>query len=609
MSSDNTIAEIKRRLDIAEVVGDYVQLKKAGTSFKACCPFHQEKTPSFFVNPERQIYHCFGCGEGGDIFAFVQKMEGLEFFDALRLLANKAGVKLESYSSGDEQRSEKRRLLEINQLAARLYHHLLLKDERAAVAREYLRRRALKTETIEDFMLGYAPNSWEATSKFLLAKGFTVEEIFKSGLSVKSERGNGYYDRFRGRLMFPIRDIHGQVIGFTARLLPGPNGRDPDGPKYINTPQTLIYDKSQALYGLNLAKQEIRREQTAVIVEGNMDVIASHQAGVKNVVASSGTALTVEQCAILKRFASRLILSFDNDAAGENAARRGIDMAIVAGFSVRILRLPDGAGKDPDDCIRQDVELWKQAINDAVPYMTWYIELTSKRTDFNDAEAKRRAAGELLQEVAKIPDVVERSHWVAELARLFATVESLLLEQVRELQKKQSRQVATLATKSVNSTTSDKSFRPIKKDRYTLLSEFMLGLAFYWPELRASIVSEIRLENLGADNELYRKFEEYYNLLREGDETISNFRIWLEARQNNEYVRRVAILELQAEKEFGELTPASRQAELDKLLGEFKLLHASRQKLELTRAMAGAEKSGDQQKIREIQEKLKELIG
>ncbi|MBU0625667.1 DNA primase [Patescibacteria group bacterium] len=609
MSSDGTIEEIKQRLDIAEVVGDYLQLKKAGTSFKACCPFHQEKTPSFFVNPERQIYHCFGCGEGGDIFEFVQKMEGLEFFDALRLLANKAGVKLES-RAGDDQRSEKKRLWEANLLAAKLYHHLLLKDERAATAREYVQRRALKPETVENFLLGYAPDSWEATSKFLSARGFTPEEIFKAGLSIKSERGSGYYDRFRGRLMFPICDVHGQIVGFTARLLPGADGHDPDGPKYVNTPQTLIYDKSRALYGINLAKQDIRRSRVAVVVEGNMDVIASHQAGVKNVVASSGTALTTEQCDILKRFTDRLVLSFDNDEAGESAAKRGIDTATAAGFSLRILRLPEGAGKDPDDCIRQDVKLWQKAIADAAPYMTWFIEQVTNRMDFNDAEAKRRAAEELLAEIVKIPNAVERAHWVSELARLFGTAESLLLERVKELLKQKSKITGGQSAKAAGDQADKlKPTQPIKKDRHVILSEFVLGLAFYWPELAPLVVSALESGELAGDSCLYSLYLEYYNSRREGDDSSSNFRAWLEVRKSNENARLVAILELQAEKEFGELTLEGRKAEVDILIGELKSLHISRQKLELTRDMAAAEKSGDMKKIREIQEKLNEVIG
>ncbi|MFH1046692.1 MAG: DNA primase [Patescibacteria group bacterium] len=602
--SDGTIEQIKQHLDIVDIVGDYLPLKKAGNSFKGCCPFHQEKTPSFFVNPERQIYHCFGCGEGGDIFEFVQKMEGLEFIDVLRLLAAKAGVQLDDRHN-DDNRSERHRLLEANLLAAKMYHQLLLKDDRAAAARAYVERRALTPVTIEDFLLGYSPDSWDATAKFLLSKGFTEQELFKAGLLVKSERGTGYYDRFRGRLMFPIRDVHGEVVGFTARIMPGADGRDPEGPKYVNTPQTLVYDKSRALYGINLAKQSIRRDKTAVVVEGNMDVVSSHQAGVSQVVASSGTALTNEQCDILKRFAERLVLSFDNDEAGESAAKRGIDLAIAAGFSVRILRLPPGAGKDPDDCVRKDVKLWQQAIADAVPYMNWYIELAQQRTDFNDAESKRRAADSLLHEVSKIPSSVERAHWIGEMSRLFGTPESLLFEALKRLDR-----VKVFPQQSEKNGSIKPLIKPIiKKDRHALVSEYVMGLMFNWPADGGLYLATLNAGVWAADQELYSLFIEYYTQVQEGGDTAPNFRIWLESRGNHNEAQRAAVLELQAEKEFGELTTEERRKELGKTIGELKSLHLGRRKLDLIRIMEAAEKSGDQEKIREIQEQLKEIMG
>ncbi|MFH2062638.1 MAG: DNA primase [bacterium] len=601
MSSDGTIEEIKRRLDIAEVVGDYLQLKRAGTSLKACCPFHQEKSPSFFVNPERQIYHCFGCGEGGDIFEFVQKMEGLEFPDALRLLAGKAGVTLERRAD-DGQRSERRRLLEANALAARLYHKLLLDDPRAAAAREYVERRALSRETVEDFLLGYAPDSWDATSKFLMSRGFSDGELARAGLTSRSDRGSRNYDRFRGRLMFPIRDVHGEVVGFTARVLPGPDGRDPDGgPKYVNTPQTPVYDKSRALYGINLAKQHIRRESVAVIVEGNMDVIASHQAGVRNVVASSGTALTVEQLDLLRRFTDRLVLSFDADSAGESAARRGIDAAVGSGFSVRMLRLPEGAGKDPDDCIRRDVELWKGAIADAVPYMSWYLRFAAERTDFADAESKRRAAGELLQEIVKMPDQVERSHWIGELSRMFSTPEALLFEQLRRMVRPPSPSAGrtTIVQPEQN--------QPVRKERELICAEHLVGMALVWPELVPAVLDGLPPHLPPVLAELYSSFREFYTLTRTGGESPPVFRTWLEQRGKSEIARQAAVLELQAEREFGELSPESRQAETGKLLGELKMLQTGRRRQELVRAMATAEKNGDLEKIQQIQRELGEM--
>ncbi|HCC22169.1 DNA primase [Candidatus Uhrbacteria bacterium RIFOXYC2_FULL_47_19] len=602
MSGDGVIDEIKQRLDIAEVVGDYLQLKRAGTSLRACCPFHDEKTASFFVNPERQIYHCFGCGEGGDIFEFIQKMEGLEFPDALRLLAGKAGVKLQPGRGDDGQRSERRRLLEANALAAKLYHKLLLEDERASVAREYVERRALSASTVEDFLLGYSPDSWDATSKFLMSRGFSESELFRAGLSVKSDRGSGHYDRFRGRMMFPIRDVHGEVIGFTARVIPGADGRDPEGPKYVNTPQTVIYDKSRALYGINLAKQHIRREGLAVVVEGNMDVVSSHQAGVKNVVASSGTALTSEQLELFRRFTDRLVLSFDADSAGESAAKRGIDAVVAAGFSIRMLRLPPNAGKDPDDCVRKDVELWKRAIVDAEPYMSWYLNLASERTDFSNAESKRRAAAELLQEIAKIPNQVEQSHWISQMARMFSTPEVMLFEQLRRLGR------STSTRSQVQPSIATPVVLPARKERLDICTEYLLGLALVWPSLSKTVVGGLSGSELPVGlAELYSNYREFYTSIRSDGEKVPIFRSWLASRDKSVIARQAAILELQAEQEFGELPLESLQEETGKLIGEFKSLQISHRRQELVRAMSVAEKNGDLEKIKEIQRELGEM--
>ncbi|MFC1638988.1 DNA primase [Patescibacteria group bacterium] len=603
MSGGGDVEEVKNRLDIVEVVGDYLQLKRAGTSHKACCPFHQEKTPSFNVNRERQIYHCFGCGEGGDVISFVQKMEGLEFIDALKLLARKAGVTLELRAGSGEKASERRKLLEINNLAAKMYRKLLLESPKAEAARAYVERRALANDTADEFGIGFAPDSWDATLKFLTGRGHTEEEVFKSGLAIRSERGTGLYDRFRGRLMFAIRDVHGETVGFTARLLPGADGKDPDGPKYVNTPQTLAYNKSRVLYGLNLAKQAIRQEGLAVVVEGNMDVVSSHQAGVRNVVASSGTALTREQLDLLKRFTDRLTLSFDMDSAGESAARRGIDDAVAAGFSVRVLRLPAGAGKDPDDCIREDVEIWKKAIADAVPYMQWYLELAGERTDFADAESKRRSAGELLAEIAKIPDAVEQAHWIAEVARLFSTPESLLFEQVRRI-------AGGIKARRTGEGETEKPKAQLKKGREELVTEHVLALALRWPDFGQVVIAAVEPENVCAELfELYKIWLRYYTSERNDGDTAGSFRKALESRGSHEHARRVAVLELLAEDQFGELQAEERTLELGKLIGGLKELQNSRRKQELARAMAAAEQAGDMEKIRAIEDRLKSLTG
>jgi len=317
--------EIKEKLDIVDLISEYIKLKPAGMeNFRALCPFHNEKTPSFMVSRSKQIFKCFGCGEGGDVFSFVMKMEGVEFVDALRELAKKAGVELRRQDPKFYSKREK--VLKILDLAASYYYQALLKSKTGQVARDYIKERKLKDLTVDEFKLGFSPDDWEMLSRFLKSRGFKDDEILESGLVVPRQGKSGYYDRFRYRLMFPIWDAQGRVVGFTARVL----RKDEKMGKYINTPQGMIYDKSRVLYGLDKAKSVVRREGKLIIVEGNMDVIASHQAGVKNVIASSGTALTSPQIEIIKRYTDKIVFAFDMDASVQHRLESFLFLAIIA---------------------------------------------------------------------------------------------------------------------------------------------------------------------------------------------------------------------------------------------------------------------------------------
>ncbi|MFA6551593.1 MAG: DNA primase, partial [Patescibacteria group bacterium] len=316
--------EIKSRLDLVEVIREYVQLKAVGVNFQARCPFHREKTPSFVVSPERQIWKCFGCGKGGDVFSFIMEMEGLSFIEALRELAPKAGIELKRHNP--QEISKRNRLLDIMELAVKYYHKLLIEAPSAKPALAYLKNRGLSDDMIEKWQIGYSPESWDSILNFLKAGGYSEQEIFLSGLTVKKENANSYYDRFRGRIMFPINDYNGSPVAFSARVSPEREAAEKMG-KYINSPQTPIYDKSRILFGLDKAKQFIRENEAAIIVEGQMDAISSHQAGVKNVVASSGTAFSAEQIKLIKRYTDNILFSFDSDAAGELATNRGEEAA------------------------------------------------------------------------------------------------------------------------------------------------------------------------------------------------------------------------------------------------------------------------------------------
>ncbi|TAK03661.1 DNA primase [Patescibacteria group bacterium] len=425
--------EIKQKTDIAELIGGYLTLKPSGmASFKGLCPFHAEKSPSFHVSTDKQIFHCFGCSEGGDCFSFVMKMEGMEFPEALKFLGDKVGVEVKRYDSTEG--NERARLVAVNELAAKFYRKVLMDSPAAEQARAYVAGRGIGAELAEKFGLGYAPDAWDTLSSFLQKKGYRDGDGEKAGLTQRRKSGVGHIDRFRHRLMIPLCDQHGAVVGFTGRIIPtpylpteasakvGPLPPPPsDGPKYMNSPETAVYHKGSLLYGLHLAKQAIKRAGSVVIVEGNLDVIASHKAGVENVVGSSGTALTEEQLALLKRFTGTIAFSFDRDAAGFKAAQKGIALARAMGFDVRATVLPQEAGKDPDEAVQKDPALWREAAGRSVPIMQFMIERAVLGRDLSDVDDKRAVSALILPELRLVTDVVEREHWLQTVADLLRT--------------------------------------------------------------------------------------------------------------------------------------------------------------------------------------------
>ncbi len=488
---NSPIEEIKSRLDIVDVVQSYVRLQKAGVNFKANCPFHTEKTPSFFVTPSRQIWHCFGCSRGGDIFKFIMEIEGHDFPEALRMLATRAGVVLKR--EDPRIRSERNRLYDICEEAAKIFEKNL---SLTPAARAYLAKRKLKDETIQEFRIGFAPENWDYLLRALRAKGFKDAEIEKAGLAIKSEDRGSYYDRFRGRVIFPIADAAGRVIGFGGRVF-APEARtqinaDQRGneAKYINTPQTLIYDKSRVLYGFELAKQEIRQKNQVVVVEGYMDCAMSHQAGVKNTIAVSGTALTPYQLKIVKRLADTMISSFDTDAAGDSATRRSLALASQFEFERKVAVIP--SGKDPADAAAENPEIWVRAVSEARPVVEFYFEKAFRENNSATAEGKKTIVSALFPWVAELGNEVEKAHWVGELSRRLETPEESLW---RELRKRASRldsgyQGQTLMREREE----ERSATPLPTRR-DLLEERLLVLL-------ASLGKEARAAAAGSDHKI-----------------------------------------------------------------------------------------------------------
>lgn len=498
---DSVVEDIKSRLMVDEIVGDYIELKKAGNNFKAVCPFHSERTPSFIVSPDKGIWHCFGCGEGGDIFGFVMRMEGMEFPEALRMLAKKAGVELKSYNPQEQGRKGK--LLEINEEVAGFYRKNFWDTEEGKIAREYVKSREMNDATLDSFGIGYAPDSWEATFNYLKEKGFKEEDIEKAGLIIKRDNGSGYYDRFRKRLMFPLRDMHGQTLGFTARLL----DENVEAAKYVNSPETDIYHKGKFLYALDLAKVSIKKSGFVILVEGQMDCISSHQAGVSNVIATSGTALTTDQLKILSRYTKNLILAFDMDAAGQEAMKRGIDLALAEGFSIRVV--DELGGKDPDDIIKEDPDKWKKAIKDSVAIMEFYFNTAIRDLDLSQVENKKKVTKALLPEIAKLSDVVEQEHYLQKLASEVRVDVDVLRNAIQG----QRPQRSSSSDPERNTQTT-----PMKPQRMTR-EERLFALVVKEPKKIDSLLDSIQSEVLSTDTtqDLYKYMENYYNNSRKFD--------------------------------------------------------------------------------------------
>jgi DNA primase len=433
----SVIDDVKQRLDIVQIVSEYVKLQKSGRNYKSACPFHSEKNPSFFVFPERQSWHCFGaCGTGGDIFSFIMKKEGVDFAQALRLLANKAGVTLVAQSTPQRQaqNKERERLFEINEAAAEYYHHILLNTSVAETARNYVTGRGLSPEIVKNFQLGFAPEGWDTLKQYLKGKGYSEAELLAAGLLVERDDKKNY-DRFRNRLMFPIRNIQGNVLGFGGRAL------DDSLPKYLNSPQTLVFDKSSSLYGIDRAKTAIRQKDQAVIVEGYIDVLAAHQHGYSNVIASMGTAMTDKQLAILKGLTRNLILALDADAAGQEAISRSgelidkmlpvlksvwgpglppvygwVKYADAQNYDVKILVLPQG--KDPDELIIEDASQWEKLIEKAKPMVDFILENAIAKVNLASIQDKSLAVERLLPLFSQMENPLRQAYYVDKLARL-----------------------------------------------------------------------------------------------------------------------------------------------------------------------------------------------
>ncbi len=566
--------EIRSRLNIEDVIGEYVELKRAGRSYKGLSPFTGEKTPSFFVSPEKNIWHDFSSNKGGDVFAFVMEAEGMDFRQAMEFLARKAGVDLSEYqSAGAKKRSAyKKRLLAANELAARYFQQSLLHSQQAI---EYVfKQRGLSRQTVQNFQIGYAPDSGTALLAALEKRGFTKREINDAGLLNRYGK-----DLFRGRMMIPLMDQGGQVIGFTGRII----GNVLNAPKYLNTPQTLLYDKGRHIFALSQAKEAIRKSGFVVMVEGNLDVVSSHQAGVAQTVATAGTSMTENHLKAVKRLTSDVRLCYDSDKAGVAATERSIELASHEGVELTIISLPDGA-KDPDELIKSSVQAWREAVTRNEPAVEWVLRQHAERCDLNTAVGRRTFTTAALRIVRGLADPVEREYYIKRIAAMSHTSE----EAVR--QKLAGEPVKKQTFKPVVANTS------IIKNEQAVLEDNILALALYDTRCLEELRRAGRQQWSSAERELLATV-----LLEEDDPQNRPKKL----QKADIYVKMVS---LRAEERYVAWNSGDRYVAMCQLLRDKEDKHNKQTQQELLAKLRNAEAAGDEAAARELRAALNNII-
>lgn len=544
----NDIEEIKNRVDILDLVGQYVTLKKAGANYKGLCPFHHERSPSFMVNPERQIFKCFGCNKGGDVFTFLQDVESIEFGDALKILAARAGITLTERSKPKpgEAPSEKSRYFAINNIASQLFHKLLLEHPVAAEARDYLKKRGITDSTIRSWRIGYAPRK-KVLADLLTKRGFTAKEIERAGKP----------DMFYDRIMFPIVDVMGNTVGFTGRIL------SKGEPKYLNTPETPVFRKSRILFGLEKAKQSIKDLGTVIIAEGQMDVISAHQVGTTNIVATSGTALTQDHLRILSRYDADIVFAFDADGAGVAATKKAIDMAITDGLSVKVIPIPL-PHKDIGDVVLANPALWQSLAAEPVAAIEWQMNTTLSKFQKGNiprklsVDEKKAVAKELVPALARIPDVIEQAHYIQLLAKRLEVKEETIQQAMKKVG-------------GPNSQPAERSAIEPKPDKTLSTAETLLGLFEVTASARA-------------------KHESLYNQLKS----------W--------YSEPISDLIFLIQEKYKGLSQAEISAEIDLLIGRYDEDQKEAVKNQFAQRIREAEAAGDRQLVKELIAEFSSLI-
>lgn len=591
------IEEIKEKLDIVEVIRSYINVRAVGVNFQAKCPFHNEKTPSFVISPDKQIWHCFGCGRGGDIFSFVMEKEGLSFGEALRLLADKAGVVLEHEKK--EEYSKRNRLLDLLDLTGK-YYSKILESSAGKEALDYLYQRGLDDKTIKEWRLGYSPQSWDSLYKFLKTRPlsgqkYSDEEIALAGLTIKREGKTSYYDRFRGRIMFPIFDVNNNLIAFTARLKPE-SEESKQSAKYINSPKTFVYDKGNMLFALNKAKASIRKEDSVILVEGQMDAITCHQFGFSNVVASSGTALSGEQLKLLKRFTNNIIFAFDMDKAGQMAADRGIREALRQELNVKVLVLPEG--KDPDESLHNNPDDFQVALQETKPILEYYFDKITAGLDLSLLDNKKEVADKMLDLIILVKNGIEQDYWIKRTAEDLDINEEILRS---DLQKK-----LLVINKQILPERDGEKVDIKHQSREDKLAELLLALLLKSPSFINYSINNLDPKYITRDeySRFYKLIIIYYNKHNSLD--YNEFRLYLinEGQGDEKLLDRLILL---GEKDLYDYDSVKVKAEIITIIITLKKYYYQSKIQFLEKELKQAESNNDEEEINDILQEVKSL--
>lgn len=561
----DSVAEVKSRLSIVDVVSQYCQLKKAGRNFKACCPFHSEKTPSFIVSPERQFAWCYGCQNGGDIFKIVQLLEGVDFKESLKILAEKAGVELPQNFGGGIKKEKKEKLIEVNEAATKFFEAELKKNSEA---KKYLESRGVKSAAIEKWRIGFASDSFDSLHPELEEK-FPKKEIVEAGVAGLKEFGSEQlFDKFRNRIIFPIEDHRGRVVAFTGRVL------DSSEPKYLNSAESPIFTKGAILFGFSRAREAMRESKFAVLVEGQLDVISADQARFENVVASSGTALTEMHLKALKNLVERVVFCFDSDSAGVDSTRRALEIAAALDLDARVAILPEGV-KDPDEAIQKDPQIFEAAIADAVSPLEFFFQRVFAKSDFSEVAAKKKAVRDLLVFAAQISSAVEREDFLKKIGLKLGVSEAALSEEFQNLS-------AVSAPRKIQEE-KEPEIHPEK----IAATDLLAGLILAFPQI-AGEISE--LKNLKIESEIWQKLK------------AADFH---EISDVGEAGEKLAVLASDKYSDFGD---AKIKTEILKLIGNLEKKSLVERKHELKLAMQKAEETGDEKKAAELFGEYQKLL-